>query len=112
MPSRVLVRHEANHNSESGVIQEVLRLLHCQNILGEGTLRQMLEHVGFKDVDLEDLTAEVLLIWWLLAVIAYVPYRFLQIFGLQSRSQILTRDRWPVIYLERGLFGAPIWIRL
>lgn len=70
MPSGVLVRHEANHNSESGVIQEVLRLLHCQNILGEGTLRQMLEHIGFKDVDLEGLTAKVLLIWWLFAVIA------------------------------------------
>ncbi|OCL15074.1 S-adenosyl-L-methionine-dependent methyltransferase [Glonium stellatum] len=76
-PGGALVHHEADIHSESEVIQDVLRLSHCLNVLEEGTLRQTLEDVGFKDVNLEDLTAE--------GIIGYVPYRILQFFGLQDR---------------------------
>ncbi|KIW31680.1 hypothetical protein, variant 2 [Cladophialophora immunda] len=84
-PGGVLVHNEADFNRNSDLLQDVLRLSHCQNTLEEGALTQMLQEVGFKDVELDDLTDEVLPLWRLFGVLGHVPYRILQFFGLHTR---------------------------
>ena len=44
----------------------------------------MLEEAGFTDVELEDLTDEVLPLWRLFGFVGYVPYKILQVFGLHT----------------------------
>ncbi|KAK5239143.1 hypothetical protein LTR40_014805, partial [Exophiala xenobiotica] len=84
-PGGVLVLNEADFTSNSDLLQDVLRLSHCQNTLEEGNLPRMLEEVGFMDVELEDLTDEVLPLWRLFGFIGYIPYMILQFFGLHTR---------------------------
>lgn len=84
-PGGVLVHNEADFNRNSILLQDVLRLSHCQNTLEEGALAKMLEQVGFKNIELDDLTDEVLPLWRLFGFIGYVPYRVLQVFGLHTR---------------------------
>lgn len=84
-PGGVLVHNEADFNRNSELLQDVLRLSHCQNTLEQGALTTMLEEVGFKNVELDDLTDEVLPLWRLFGVIGYVPYRILHFFGLHTR---------------------------
>ncbi|KAK5207149.1 hypothetical protein LTR20_006203 [Exophiala xenobiotica] len=84
-PGGVLVLNEADFTRNSELLQDVLRLSHCQNTLEEGALPKMLEEVGFTDVELEDLTDEVLPLWRLFGFIGYVPYKILQVFGLHTR---------------------------
>ncbi|ETI21523.1 hypothetical protein G647_07870 [Cladophialophora carrionii CBS 160.54] len=84
-PGGVLVQNEADFNRNSELLQDVLRLSHCQNTLEEGVLIGMLEQVGFKDVQLDDLTDEVAPLWRLFGVIGYIPYRILRVFGLHTR---------------------------
>ncbi|KAL2428702.1 S-adenosyl-L-methionine-dependent Diels-Alderase iccD [Exophiala dermatitidis] len=84
-PGGVLVLNEADFNRNSELLQDVLRLSHCQNTLAQGALAEMLKEVGFTDVDVEDLTDEVLPLWRLFGVIGYVPYRVLKFFGLHTR---------------------------
>ncbi|KAJ4520089.1 hypothetical protein HRR83_002052 [Exophiala dermatitidis] len=84
-PGGVLVLNEADFNRNSELLQDVLRLSHCQNTLAEGAVAEMLKEVGFTDVDVEDLTDEVLPLWRLFGVIGYVPYRALKFFGLHTR---------------------------
>ncbi|KIX08318.1 uncharacterized protein Z518_02974 [Rhinocladiella mackenziei CBS 650.93] len=84
-PGGVLVHNEADFNRNSELLQDVLRLSHCQNTLEEGALTTMLEQAGFKDIELDDLTDEVLPLWRLFGVIGYVPYRILQVFALHTR---------------------------
>lgn len=81
----VLVLNEADFNRNSELLQDVLRLSHCQNTLEEGALAKMLADVGFTDVEVEDLTEEVLPLWRLFGVVGYVPYRILQVLGLHTR---------------------------
>ncbi|KIW73666.1 hypothetical protein PV04_01764 [Phialophora macrospora] len=84
-PGGVLVQNEADFNRNSELLQDVLRLSHCQNTLQEGVLTGMLEQVGFQNVHLDDLTDEVLPLWRLFGVIGYVPYQILRVFGLHTR---------------------------
>lgn len=84
-PGGVLVQNEGDFSRDSELLQEVLRLSHCQSTLFEGTLTQMLEEVGFKNVELEDLSEQVLPLWRLFGMIGYVPYRVLHFFGLHRR---------------------------
>ena len=84
-PGGVLVHNEADFNRNSPLLQDVLRLSHCQNTLEEGALKQMLEEVGFANVQVDDLTEEVLPLWRLFGVVGYVPYHILRLFGLHTR---------------------------
>ncbi|KAJ9605450.1 hypothetical protein H2200_010107 [Cladophialophora chaetospira] len=84
-PGGVLLHNEADFNRNSALLQDVLRLSHCQNTLEEGALSQMLQEVGFVNVQVEDLTEEVLPLWRLFGAIGYVPYRILHLFGLHTR---------------------------
>ncbi|KAK2749622.1 hypothetical protein FQN57_005844 [Myotisia sp. PD_48] len=81
----VLVHHEADFSLNSETLQEVLRLSHCGNTLERGALKAMLEKVGFRDVDVEDLTEEVLPMWRLFGVLGYIPYQIFKILGVQDR---------------------------
>jgi hypothetical protein len=45
----------------------------------------MLQEVGCVNVEVDDLTDEVLPLWRLVGVIGCIPYRILQLFGLQTR---------------------------
>ncbi|WEW62018.1 hypothetical protein PRK78_007518 [Emydomyces testavorans] len=84
-PGGVLVQHEADWNKNSELLQEVLRLSHCQNTLEQGALSRTLEQVGFKSIDLEDLSERVLPFWRFLGWVGYIPYQILRPFNLQSR---------------------------
>jgi 2-polyprenyl-3-methyl-5-hydroxy-6-metoxy-1,4-benzoquinol methylase len=84
-PGGVLVHNEADFSRNSTLLQDVLRLSHCQNTLEEGAMTKMLEEVGFTNVELDDLTEEVLPLWRLFGVIGYVPYKILHFFGLHDR---------------------------
>lgn len=84
-PGGVLVQHEADYIKDSELLQEVLRLSHCQNTLKQGALPRTLEEVGFKDVDLEDLSEQVYPFWRFLGWIGYIPYQILRPFNLQNR---------------------------
>lgn len=84
-PGGILVHNEADFNRNSELLQDVLRLSHCQNTLKEGALVRMLEETGFTNVELEDLTDQVLPLWRLFGVIGFVPYHILQLFGLHTR---------------------------
>lgn len=84
-PGGVLVHHEADYSKNSELLQEVLRLSHCQNTLERGTLPRTLEQVGFKSVDLEDLSEQVYPFWRFLGWVGYIPYQILRPFNLQSR---------------------------
>ncbi|KAK3066072.1 hypothetical protein LTR53_017718 [Teratosphaeriaceae sp. CCFEE 6253] len=84
-PGGVLVLHEADFHWDSEVLQEVLRLSHCQNTLKEGTYEDLLQDAGFKDIELEDYTDNVLPLWRLFGVIGAIPYDLMSLFGLQKR---------------------------
>ena len=66
-------------------MQDVLRLSHCENTLEEGALAEMLQEAGFVDVQVDDLTEEVLPLWRLFGVIGYIPYQILRSLGLHAR---------------------------
>ena len=81
----VLVLHEADFHWDSEVLQDVLRLSHCQNVLKEGSYEQILQAAGFEDISLEDYSDNVLPLWRLFGVIGAIPYDLMRIFGLQKR---------------------------
>ncbi|KAF2476620.1 S-adenosyl-L-methionine-dependent methyltransferase [Lindgomyces ingoldianus] len=84
-PGGALVLHEADFSRNTGTLQDVLRLSHCQNTLEEGGYQELTEKVGFKDFSLEDLTDEVLPMWRLFGVLGYLPYQLFRILGIQDR---------------------------
>ncbi|KAF2651424.1 S-adenosyl-L-methionine-dependent methyltransferase [Lophiostoma macrostomum CBS 122681] len=84
-PGGVLVLHEADFSRNSEVLQDVLRLSHCQNTLEEGGYERLLEEAGFTDYSLEDLTDEVLPMWRLFGIVGYVPYQMFRLLGIQHR---------------------------
>lgn len=84
-PGGVLVHNEVDINHNSPLLQDVLRLSHCQNTLQEGVLAHMLQDTGFVNVQVDDLTDEVLPLWRLFGVIGYIPYQILRLFGLHTR---------------------------
>ena len=84
-PSGTLVLHEAEFQWDSDLLQEVLRLSHCENTLKEGSYETMLTEAGFRDITVEDLSDNVLPLWRLFGVIGAVPYDILRFFGLHTR---------------------------
>lgn len=84
-PNGVLVLHEADFHWDSELLQEVLRLSHCENTLKDGSYEEMLVKTGFKDITVEDLTDNVLPLWRLFGIIGAVPYDVLKLFGLHTR---------------------------
>jgi ubiquinone/menaquinone biosynthesis C-methylase UbiE len=84
-PGGVLVLHEADFSRNSGKLQDVLRLSHCQNTLAEGGYEELLQKAGYKDFSLEDLTDEVLPMWRLFGVVGYVPYQIFRLLGVEDR---------------------------
>jgi len=103
-PGGVLVNNEADFSRNSELLQDVLRLSHCQNTLEEGALAEMLEQVGFKHVELDDLTEEVLPLWRLFGVIGYVPYRVLQVLGLHTRFTNLMAGVESYLHWDEGRY--------
>ena len=100
----VLVQNEADVNRDSALLQDVLRLSHCQNTLEEGALRGMLEEVGFQSVQLEDLSEEVLPLWRLFGVIGYVPYQILKVLGLHTRFTNLMAGVESYLHWDEGRY--------
>ncbi|KAK0276513.1 hypothetical protein LTR35_010376 [Friedmanniomyces endolithicus] len=84
-PGGVLVLHEADFRWDSEVLNDVLRLSHCQNTLKEGTYEQLLQEAGFGEITLEDYSDNVLPLWRLFGVIGAIPYDLMRLFGLQKR---------------------------
>jgi len=101
-PDGVLVRNEADFDQKSSLLQDVLRLSHCQNTLEEGALAKMLEQTGFQNIELDDLTDEVLPLWRLFGFIGYVPYRVLQVLGLHTRFTNLMAGVESYLHWEEG----------
>lgn len=81
----VLAMHEADFKHDSQLLQEVLRLSHCQNTLEQGTYETLLKEAGFIDIEVEDLSDEVLPLWRLFGFIGAVPYDILKFFNLHTR---------------------------
>ena len=50
----------------------------------EGVLQRMLEEKGFQDVAVEDLSANIMPMLRLFFVVAYIPYFFIRLLGLQA----------------------------
>jgi hypothetical protein len=84
-PNGVLELHEADFGWESELLQEVLRLSHCENTLKEGSYEEMLQKTGFKDITVEDLTDNVLPLWRLFGFLGAISYDILRLSGLHTR---------------------------
>lgn len=84
-PGGVLVLNEADFHWDSEVLQEILRLSHCQNTLVKGSYERLLDEAGFVDISVEDYTDNVLPLWRLFGVLGTIPYEILRLFGLQNR---------------------------
>jgi ubiquinone/menaquinone biosynthesis C-methylase UbiE len=84
-PGGVLVLHEADFSRDSKILQDVLRLSHCQNTIKQGGYEKLLKEAGFKDFSLEDLSDNVLPMWRLFGTIGYVPYQIFKLLGIQER---------------------------
>lgn len=81
----VLVLHEADFYWDSEVLQDVLRLSHCQNTLKEGSYERLLQEAGFQGINLNDYSDNVLPLWRLFGIIGAIPYELLRLFELQKR---------------------------
>lgn len=84
-PDGVLVLHEADWSFSSEILEDILRLSHCPSTLEQGTLSDMLQKVGFENVELEELTDQVLPLWRFLAVLGYIPYQVFGLLGVRDR---------------------------
>ncbi|EMC97623.1 hypothetical protein BAUCODRAFT_33346 [Baudoinia panamericana UAMH 10762] len=84
-PAGVLLLHEAEFHWDSPLLQEVLRLSHCQNTLKQGSYEDMLRQTGFTDITVENYTDNVLPLWRLFGVIGSVPYGAMRLFDLDKR---------------------------
>lgn len=84
-PDGVLVLHEADFHWDSDLLQEVLRLSHCQNTLKEGTYEQLLVEAGFEEITVEDLSEDVLPLGRLSGWLGAVPYELMHLFGVRHR---------------------------
>ncbi|KAK4543014.1 hypothetical protein LTR36_006012 [Oleoguttula mirabilis] len=76
-PGGVLVVHEADWRSDSTTLQE--------NTMKEGSYEEMLRHTGFADIDVDDMTDNVLPLWRLFGVVGAVPYEVVKTLRLQHR---------------------------
>jgi sterol 24-C-methyltransferase len=84
-PDGVLVLNEADFEWDSELLQEVLRLSHCQNTLKQGAYEDLLRESGFIDLTMEDYTDNVLPLWRLFGVVGAILYEIIRLLGLQSR---------------------------
>jgi sterol 24-C-methyltransferase len=84
-PGGVLVLNEADFEWDSELLQEVLRLSHCQKTLKQGAYEDLLRESGFIEITMGDYTDNVLPLWRLFGVVGAVPYEIIRRFGLQSR---------------------------
>lgn len=84
-PGGVLVQHEADYLTNFDTLPDILRFSHCQNTLSAGTLTDMMKEAGFKVVDVEDLSDEILPLWRLFGFLGYIPYQIIRVLGLQNR---------------------------
>lgn len=84
-PGGVLVMHEGDWNYHSELLEDVLRLSHCQNTLKEGTYEEMLKETGFQNISVDDLTDNVLPLWRFFGWLGAVPYDIVRLLGLQNR---------------------------
>lgn len=55
-------------------------------MLQQGCYKDILRQTGFKDIDVEDLSENVLVMWRLSCVLWAVPFELVRTFGLQNRS--------------------------
>lgn len=103
-PGGVLVHNEADFSHNSTLLQDVLRLSHCQNTQEQGALTALLEQVGFQDIELEDLSDEVLPLWRLFAFIGYVPYKILSLLGVHTRYTNLMAGVESYLHWDEGRY--------
>lgn len=103
-PGGVLIHNEADFSRNSTLLQDVLRLSHCQNTQEQGALTSMLQEVGFKDIELEDLSDEVLPLWRLFAVIGFVPYKIFHFLGVHTRFTNLMAGVESYLHWDEGRY--------
>ncbi|KEF52212.1 uncharacterized protein A1O9_11839 [Exophiala aquamarina CBS 119918] len=103
-PGGVLVHNEADFSRNSTLLQDVLRLSHCQNTQEQGALTAMLQEVGFQDIELEDLSDEVLPLWRLFGVIGFVPYKILYFLGFHTRFTNLMAGVEAYLHWDEGRY--------
>lgn len=103
-PGGILVHNEADFNRNSSLLQDVLRLSHCQNTQEQGALTALLQQVGFQDIELEDLSDEVLPLWRLFAVLGYVPYKVLSLLGVHTRYTNLMAGVESYLHWDEGRY--------
>lgn len=84
-PKGVLVLHEADFNRDSDMLQDVLKLSHCQNTLERGGYEKLLKQTGFKEYDLKDLLENVLPLWRFFGVLGYIPYQIFKMLGISHK---------------------------
>ncbi|EFR00883.1 hypothetical protein MGYG_03886 [Nannizzia gypsea CBS 118893] len=84
-PGGVLVHHENDIIHDLEGVRETSRLWHTPNTLPRGELSQSLETAGFKNVELEDLTDEILPMWRFLGFMGYLPYQVFRLLGIKER---------------------------
>ncbi|KAM5453043.1 hypothetical protein McanMca71_007774 [Microsporum canis] len=84
-PGGVLVHHENDIIHDSEGVQDTSRLWHTPSTLKRGELSRLLGATGFKDIDLEDLTEEILPLWRLLGFIGFLPYHLFWLLGVKER---------------------------
>ena len=91
-PGGVLVLHEYEQSGESGqkkawnALVLVTELGHLPALLEFqfGVIRRKLENAGFTDVKVEDLTQNVAPMFYLFVALAFIPYLFIRLFGLEA----------------------------
>jgi sterol 24-C-methyltransferase len=91
-PGGVLVLHEYEHGVEAGRTSawDALTLIgdlgHLPTLLQFrfGVIRRKLEDAGFIDIEVEDLTMNVAPMFYLFVVLAFLPYVFIRLFGLEA----------------------------
>lgn len=93
-PGGKLSMNEYDHAASAELPKEVLRKLKEVNqhsampgnqAFEPGVLEDILHQAGFEDVRVEDISENIMPMVWLFYIVAYIPYLFIQFFGLQSR---------------------------
>lgn len=73
----VVVLYKADFQQNLNILQQVLHLFYCQNVLKKGFYEKMLENVEFSEITVKDLTNNVFPLWRLFEILKAVLYNFL-----------------------------------
>ena len=92
-PGGVLVHYEYDHDDlktspkhHTDAMKQIniYAAMPTNDMFDHGVLESMLKAQGFEDVRCEDLSSNIVPMLWLFYVIAFIPYLFVRLFGLQA----------------------------